>query len=141
MKKLLVHIMTLSMFVCSCAKAPVCQESLVPEIISITSCPEVNSVLLVSELKESPFGRVECGFYVGKDEKYLVRTDGKISGKTVQLVLRDLEEETVYYFKAFVSNGINEISSGFESFITKKTPVVPEPEPEPEPEPDMDRTG
>ena len=97
------------LFLVSCAKDPVCQVSLAPEIVSITSRPEVNTALLISELRNFPSGKVDCGFYIGRDEVSLTRTKGMISGKRISLVLDGLDQNTIYYFKAYVSNGFNEI--------------------------------
>lgn len=125
----LTAIMTIGvLFLFSCAKTPVCPDALAPEIVSITSRPEVNTALLISELRKSPSGMVECGFYVGRDEVNLIRTQGIISGKTISLVLDGLDQNTIYYFKAFVSNGFNEICSGFESFVTRMSPDPVDPD-------------
>lgn len=110
----------------SCTKAPVFQESLVPEIVSITSIPEIHSAVLMSDLNAAPFGKVECGFYFGTDKTNLRRLPATLVGKSFVLSLIDLDEGTTYYFKAFISNGVNEIGSGFESFLTDVEPLVPE---------------
>lgn len=110
----------------SCTKAPVFQESLVPEIVSITSIPEIHSAVLMSDLNAAPFGKVECGFYFGTDKTNLKRLSATLVGKSFVLSLNDLDEGTTYYFKAFISNGVNEIGSGFESFLTDVEPIVPE---------------
>ena len=110
----------------SCTKAPVFQESLVPEIVSITSIPEIHSAVLMSDLNAAPFGKVECGFYFGTDKTNLRRLPATLAGKSFALSLNDLDEGTTYYFKAFISNGVNEIGSGFESFLTDVEPLVPE---------------
>lgn len=110
----------------SCTKAPVFQESLVPEIVSITSIPEIHSAVLMSDLNAAPFGKVECGFYFGTDKTNLRRLPATLAGKSFALSLNDLDEGTTYYFKAFISNGVNEIGSGFESFLTDIEPIVPE---------------
>ena len=110
----------------SCTKAPVFQESLVPEIVSITSIPEIHSAVLMSDLNAAPFGKVECGFYFGTDKTNLRRLPATLAGKSFALSLNDLDEGTTYYFKAFISNGVNEIGSGFESFLTDVEPIVPE---------------
>lgn len=113
-------------FVCiSCTKAPVFQETLVPEIVSITSIPETHSAILMSDLNTAPFGRIECGFYYGTDKTNLRRVETALAGKSFIMLLEDLQEGTTYYFKAFISNGVNEIASGFESFITDIEPVEP----------------
>ena len=118
----------------SCTKAPVFQESLVPEIVSITSIPEIHSAVLMSDLNAAPFGKVECGFYFGTDKTNLRRLPATLAGKSFALSLNDLDEGTTYYFKAFVSNGVNEIGSGFESFLTDVEPLVPEQPSDPVPE-------
>jgi len=109
----------------SCTKAPVFQESLVPEIISITSIPETHSAVLISDLNTAPYGRIECGFYIGTDKTNLRRVETALSGRNFTMLVKDLDEGTTYYFKAFISNGVNEIASGFESFITDTEPLEP----------------
>ena len=123
----------------SCTKAPVFQESLVPEIISITSIPETHSAVLISDLNTAPYGRIECGFYFGADQTNLRRVKTSLSGRTFTILMDGLDEGTIYYFKAFIGNGINEIASGFESFVTDTEPVLPvEPDnPEQPVEPDQ----
>lgn len=121
----------------SCTKAPVFQESLVPEIISITSIPETHSAVLVSDLNTAPYGRIECGFYIGTNKTHLKRIETSLSGRSFTLLMEDLQDGTTYYFKAFISNGINEIASGFESFMTEREPTVTDPvEPENPTEPE-----
>lgn len=109
----------------SCTKTPVFQESLVPEIISITSIPETHSAVLISDLNTAPYGRIECGFYFGADQTNLRRVKTSLSGRTFTILMDGLDEGTIYYFKAFIGNGINEIASGFESFVTDTEPVLP----------------
>lgn len=109
----------------SCTKAPVFQESLVPEIISITSIPETHSAVLISDLNTAPYGRIECGFYIGTDKTNLRRVETALSGRNFTMLVKGLDEGTTYYFKAFISNGVNEIASGFESFITDTEPLEP----------------
>ena len=105
-----------------------------PEIVSITSIPEIHSAVLMSDLNAAPFGKVECGFYFGTDKTNLRRLPATLAGKSFALSLNDLDEGTTYYFKAFISNGVNEIGSGFESFLTDVEPIVPEQPSDPVPE-------
>lgn len=114
----------------SCTKAPDCRELEVPEIVSITSLPDIHSAVLISDLKQMPSGRLAAGFYYGKDRINLKRVFTDITGRNFKLTLNNLEEGTTYYFKAFVSNGRNEIASGFESFLTGTEPAVEPEEPE-----------
>ncbi|MGN1232321.1 MAG: hypothetical protein ACI4UJ_02600 [Candidatus Cryptobacteroides sp.] len=97
-----------------------CPVNNAPVIVSITSLPDTHSAILISDLNSEPSGKLECGFYFGKDRTTLTRMVGRIEGKSIVLDLNDLEAGTTYYFKAFVSNGRNEIGSGFESFITEE---------------------
>ena len=105
-----------------------------PEIVSITSIPEIHSAVLMSDLNTAPFGKVECGFYFGTDKTNLRRLQATLAGKSFALSLKDLDEGTTYYFKAFISNGVNEIGSGFESFLTDVEPIVPEQPSDPVPD-------
>lgn len=103
-----------------------CPVNNAPVIVSITSLPEVHSAMLISDLKSEPSGKMECGFYFGKDRTTLTRMAGRIEGKSIVLTLNNLDAETTYYFKAFVSNGRNEVGSGFESFITEVETIEPD---------------
>lgn len=103
-----------------------CPVNNAPVIVSITSLPEVHSAMLISDLKTEPSGKMECGFYFGKDRTTLTRMAGRIEGKSIVLTLNDLDAETTYYFKAFASNGRNEVGSGFESFITEVETIEPD---------------
>lgn len=103
-----------------------CPVNNAPVIVSITSLPELHSAMLISDLKSEPSGKMECGFYFGKDRTTLTRMAGRIEGKSIVLTLNNLDAETTYYFKAFVSNGRNEVGSGFESFITEVETMEPD---------------
>ena len=109
----------------SCTETPDCREFQVPEIVSITSLPDVHSAVLISDLQTSPSGKIEVGFYIGKNRAELKRVYTTLSGKSFRLSVNDLEDGTNYFFKAFVTNGRNEIASAFESFITETEPVIP----------------
>ena len=109
----------------SCTETPDCREFQVPEIVSITSLPDVHSAVLISDLQTAPSGKIEVGFYIGKNRSELKRIYTTLSGKSFRLSVNDLEDGTNYFFKAFVTNGRNEIASAFESFITETEPVIP----------------
>lgn len=109
----------------SCTETPDCREFQVPEIVSITSLPDVHSAVLISDLQTAPSGKIEVGFYIGKNRAELKRIYTTLSGKSFRLSVHDLEDGTNYFFKAFVTNGRNEIASAFESFITETEPVIP----------------
>ena len=109
----------------SCTETPDCREFQVPEIVSITSLPDVHSAVPISDLQTAPSGKIEVGFYIGKNRAELKRIYTTLSGKSFRLSVNDLEDGTNYFFKAFVTNGRNEIASAFESFITETEPVIP----------------
>lgn len=124
--------LTISIIMVSCTEVPECPESSVPEIISITSLPKTCTATLISDLKSVPKGKVECGFYLGTDRNNLTRHKGELYGASFRLSIDNLSESTTYWFKAFVSNGRNEIASGFESFITEPAPEEPSEPSDPE---------
>ena len=99
-----------------------CPENNAPEFVSITSMPDVHTAVLVSDLKAEPSGSLECGFYIGKDRSALTRMKGRVEGMSIILGLDGLDAATAYYFKAFISNGRNEIDSGLGSFLTAEEP-------------------
>ena len=100
-----------------------CPENNAPEFVSITSMPDVHTAVLVSDLKAEPSGSLECGFYIGKDRSALTRMTGRVEGMSIILGLDGLDAATAYYFKAFISNGRNEVDSGLGSFLTTEEPA------------------
>lgn len=123
------------LYAISCTETPDCREFQVPEIVSITSLPDIHTAILISDLKDIPDGELETGFYLGTDKSSLKRTEAVLEGRRFSMEVLDLQENTTYWFKAYVTNGINEIASGFESFITGSEPVIPD-EPDGPQEPD-----
>ena len=115
----------------SCTETPDFQEFNVPEIINMTSIPEIHTAVLISDLNENPDGNIETGFYLGSDKDNLQRKKAELEGRRFSMEVLNLRENTTYYFKAYVTNGINEIASGLESFITGSQPMIPD-----EPAPD-----
>ena len=114
------------LYAISCTETPDCREFQVPEIVSITSLPDIHTAILISDLKDIPDGELETGFYLGTDKSSLKRTAAVLEGRRFSMEVLDLQENTTYWFKAYVTNGINEIASGFESFITGSEPVIPD---------------
>ena len=110
----------------SCTETPDFREFQVPEIVSITSLPETHTAVLISELKNIPAEGLEAGFYIGTDKNNLKRTEAVLSDKIFRMEVVNLTESTTYFFKGYVTNGINEIASGLESFITDSEPPVPD---------------
>lgn len=110
----------------SCTETPDYREFRVPEIVSITSLPEIHTARLVSDLDAVPHGNLEVGFYLGRDKNDLERIRTTLDGRSFSATVEELEDGTLYWFKAYVSNGRNEVTSGFESFMTDEAPVIPE---------------
>ena len=48
---------------------------------------------------------------------------GRVEGMSIILGLDGLDAATAYYFKAFISNGRNEVDSGLGSFLTAEEPA------------------
>ena len=124
MKRLLYISALISMLFAGLACTDVeCPENNAPEFVSITSMPDVHTAVLVSDLKAEPSGSLECGFYIGKDRSALTRMKGRVEGMSIILGLDGLDAATAYYFKAFISNGRNEVDSGLGSFLTAEEPA------------------
>lgn len=124
MKRLLYISALISMLFAGLACTDVeCPENNAPVFVSITSMPDVHTAVLVSDLKAEPSGSLECGFYIGKDRSALTRMTGRVEGMSIILGLDGLDAATAYYFKAFISNGRNEVDSGLGSFLTAEEPA------------------
>ena len=102
----------------SCAKTSLPVESSVPEIINVYASADSHSAVLTSNLKNSPKGKVQCGFYVGQTEQELSRMTGILKNDIFTLTLEGLQASTRFYYQAFISNGKNMILSERHTFVT-----------------------
>lgn len=93
------------------------EKSSVPVITSLFSEPGTDNVTLTSSIS-NPSTRVQCGFYIGKDKKTLTQYKCELKGNTFSLVVSDLKSECGYWYKAYVTNGINEICTNLQNFET-----------------------
>jgi len=70
----------------------------------------------------------ECGVYLGKDDSNFTRLVGSSHGDgTFSVEVGTLDADADYFYKAFLSNGRNEILSGISSFHTE---AVADPNPD-----------
>lgn len=107
----------------SCAPKP--ELEWVPQIKSVSAKVSDNTCVLAAEISADLTDGCACGFFYGKTQDNMRRLQVSPDGKKFNLTLESLDYETEYFYKAFVSNGRNEISSDLRHFRTLKEKEVP----------------
>ena len=107
----------------SCAPKP--ELEWVPQIKSVSAKVSDNTCVLTAEISADLTDGCACGFFYGKTQDNMRRLQVSPDGKKFNLTLESLDYETEYFYKAYVSNGRNEISSDLRHFRTLKEKEVP----------------
>lgn len=102
----------------SCAPKP--EIEWVPQIKSVSAKVSGNTCVLTAEVSADLTDGYACGFFYGKDEDSMQRVQARVEDKKFICTLESLDYETDYFYKAYVSNGRNEISSDLRQFQTFK---------------------
>lgn len=109
-----------------CDESAVPENLMVPEPPSVSAVPEGCSIVLTAEFKSAEVAASvkECGFYFGDDEGALerVRVDD-VDGTEYSLVKEGLEYSRTYFYKAWISNGRDELASEVRSVMTDDAPA------------------
>lgn len=106
----------MSLWILSCAPQP--ELEWVPEIMSVSAMVDENTCELTAVMSEALSEDHEFGFMYGEDEESMQRVPARLEDKTFMISLASLEYGTDYFYKAYVSNGHNEICSDMQSFRT-----------------------
>ena len=105
-----------SLWMLSCAPQP--ELEWVPEIKLISAKVSENTCELTAVMSEALSEDHEFGFMYGEDEESMQRIPARLEDKTFMISLASLEYGADYFYKAYVSNGHNEICSDMQSFRT-----------------------
>ncbi len=116
----------------SCAPQP--ELEWVPKIKSQSATVTDNVCVLMAEASTDLADGYSCGFFYGKTEDNMHRVKAKADGKNFEYTLYSLDHETEYLYKAYVSNGRNEICSDIRYFRTLKEKEPPSANPDNLPE-------
>lgn len=110
----------------SCAPQP--KVGQIPEI-ELSAEVEMNECRLGASLIEGLEGEYDAGFYYGLSEEELIKVSAQWESSALFTVsLTSLKYDTEYFYKAYISNGYNEICSDVGHFRTKvleKTMILP----------------
>lgn len=111
----------ISLCLLSCAAEPDPAPDHIPEIKSISAEVKMNMCTLCCMLSAKLDSSYEVGFYYGYAADNMTKVPvGRTSSRDFALQLTSLSYETDYVFKAYISNGKNEICSNIERFRTEK---------------------
>lgn len=114
----------------SCGKQPDADFLLGPEFRIVSAEVDGRVVSLLAGMQAHSKGITECGFYYGYSEDSMVKKVSKYSyaDGVFRSVLSNLEYNTEYLYKAYVSNGHNTIYSNVKRFRTAECFTQEEPE-------------
>lgn len=111
-------------FFLSCTQRPELNESWIPAITDVKAQVDINEVVLSAEISSEHVRNIECGFLYGRPAGTMISAASKISGKEFRVKIQDLEYDSEYVYKAFISNGHNKIESRLLSFKTEAEPYL-----------------
>ncbi len=123
-----------------CGGDAVPEKLLPPALPSVDAMVDGRTIVLTAEFKsdDNLEGITEYGFYFGSDEENLdCLRFRKMNEHSYSLSRGDLEYSTSYFYKAWVSNGRDEIASDLKTVKTGDAPVDPDP-PVVDPDPPVD---
>lgn len=115
----------ISLCLLSCAAEPDPAPDHIPEIKSIYAEVKMNMCTLSCMLSSKLSSKYEVGFYYGYTAHNMKKVPvGRTSSRDFALELTSLSYETNYVYKAYVSNGRNEVCSDIERFSTGQEPYM-----------------
>ena len=100
----------------SCAPKP--EIEWVPEIESISAEVKDNTCELTAFVSVELADGYDCGFLYGENEDRMQRIQAKPEGEKFKYIIESLDYDTEYIYRAYVSNGRNEIFSDVGHFRT-----------------------
>ena len=106
----------LAILLVSCVDAPL--PAKLPDIKSVTSFCDGGIVMLSAELEKETKLVSVCGFMFGKDSSRLDNYPSALSGTDFSVAIPDTEEDSRYFFRAYIGNGRNTIYSVLDSLQT-----------------------
>ena len=113
------------MFLCLLSCAPKPELEWIPEIKSVSAKVTDNTCVLTAETSAELAGGYDCGFLYGKTKDNMQRVKASAEGKKFNFILESLDYDTDYVYRAYVSNGRNEICSEVSYFRILKEKEIP----------------
>ena len=113
------------MFLCLLSCAPKPELEWIPEIKSVSAKVTDNTCVLTAETSAELAGGYGCGFLYGKTKDNMRRVKASAEGKKFNFILESLDYDTDYVYRAYVSNGRNEICSEVSYFRILKEKETP----------------
>ena len=121
----------------SCQKGPVPSADWMPVFVSTEAQVHGNSAVLTAALESGLSEGFEYGFYYGTPGAVQKNVTARFQDSHMVAEVSSLEYDCSYVFKAYISNGRNEMCSQENGFVTYPRPQTPSQPVEPEtPEPD-----
>lgn len=129
LKTLLAYIMVV-LLLSGCGGDAVPEKLLPPDPPSVGATVDGRTIVLTAEFKsdDNLDGITEYGFYFGPDEENLdCLRFRKSNDRSYSLTRENLEYSSSYFYKAWVSNGREEVSTELMTVRTGDAPVDPDP--------------
>ena len=112
----IVCIWIISLCLFSCAPKP--ELGWVPDIESVSALVTDNNCVLTAVASVDLAEGYSCGFLYGKNEDNMLQVQATVEGRKFNCILELLDYDSEYLYKAYVSNGRNEIFSSSGHFRT-----------------------
>lgn len=115
----------------SCQRVPVPSVEWMPVFVSAEAQVNDNSVALTAVLESGLSEDFEYGFYYGTAGAAQIKVAARFRDNCMMAEVSSLEYDCAYVFKAYISNGRNEVCSAENEFVTGSQPQTPSPPVEP----------
>jgi len=126
MLRRIINILVSSLLVAlSCQRGPVPSAEWKPVFVSTEALVNDNYVAMTAVLEPGFSEDFEYGFYYGTTGAAQIKVAARFQDNCMMAEVSSLEYDCAYVFKAYISNGRNEVCSAENEFVTGPQPQTP----------------
>ena len=126
MLRRIINILVSSLLVAlSCQRGPVPSAEWKPVFVSTEALVNDNYVAMTAVLESGLSEDFEYGFYYGTAGAAQIKVAARFRDNCMMAEVSSLEYDCAYVFKAYISNGRNEVCSAENEFVTGPQPQTP----------------
>ena len=126
MLRRIINILVSSLLVAlSCQRGPVPSAEWKPVFVSTEALVNDNYVAMTAVLESGLSEDFEYGFYYGTTGVAQIKVAARFRDNCMMAEVSSLEYDCAYVFKAYISNGRNEVCSAENEFVTGPQPQTP----------------
>lgn len=91
----------------SCMQQPQPSVEQIPEITDVGFIYDMGTVLLYAEVEGVEGQKLECGFEYGRSKSQMASHPAFLEEDSFTLRITDIDHHSIYFYRAYVSNGVN----------------------------------